>query len=38
MEGKSKFWLKVALIGGFGALIMLAIVNRVHFIRKVIGT
>jgi len=37
MSANMKFWFKVALVGGLGALVIFAITNRIHFIRKAIG-
>ena len=37
MGGPAKFWIKVALVGGLGGIVLLAIVHRVHFLRKAIG-
>lgn len=37
MNPKVKFWLKVGLAGGVGAIVMLAIIHRVRFLRHALG-
>jgi hypothetical protein len=38
MSAKTKFWIKVGLAGALSSIVILAILNRIHFTARLLNT